>query len=165
MRSHRLMLAGLALAACMAPAAAHHGWGVYDTGTALYLEGTIVEVRWTNPHPQVVLELAARPPAADPAKVPVPPELEQFGFAAVLSRAVPPSRGGRFTLDLAPTGRLAAWGLDAAPRTGQRWIAVAYPSCTTPGVVRPAVVVLADGRAVRQQSVPLPAGCSAAPRG
>ncbi|TCU23791.1 hypothetical protein EV130_107146 [Rhizobium azibense] len=55
--------------------------------------------------------------------------------------------------------------MSAAPRRGDRLIAVAFPSCSDPNAVRPAVIVIANGSAVRQQSVALPAGCSSTPRG
>lgn len=107
----------------------------------------------------------ATPPQADPANVPVPPDLESLGFRDVLAKAQAPKHGGRYTLDLAAIGRLANWGIIAAPRRGDRIIAIAFPSCGEAGSVRPAVIVLANGGAVRQQSVALPAGCSGAPRG
>ncbi|WP_423827817.1 DUF6152 family protein [Sinorhizobium meliloti] len=37
---------------------AHHGWGGYDTGRPLYLEGTVTQVDWRNPHPELVIEIA-----------------------------------------------------------------------------------------------------------
>jgi hypothetical protein len=165
MKIRLLLLGGLTALGFVASAHAHHGWGAYDTSRPLYLDGTVAEVRWRNPHPEVVIEVATNPPRANPANVPVPSEMEGFGFRDVLAKAQAPERGGRYTLDLAPIGRLASWGMSAPPRRGDRMIAVVFPSCSQPGSMRPAVVVLANGTAVRQQSVPLPAGCSGAPRG
>jgi hypothetical protein len=159
-----ILAAGVLAALLVAVTAqAHHGWGGYDTGKPLYLEGIVAEVRWRNPHPEVVIEVAATPPAKK--DVAVPQELAALGFGEVAAKAAPPAQGGRYTLDLAPIGRLAAWGMASAPTTGQPMTAIAFPSCTEAGTVRPALIVLADGTAVRQQSVALPAGCSGAPRG
>jgi hypothetical protein len=163
---HRGALAGLCLLALltMPLAQAHHGWGAYDTDRPLYLEGTVTRVEWRNPHPEIILEVASPAPATDPSKVPVPSELEQLGFREVLARAQP-AAPGRYTMDLAPIGRLQEWGMSAPPRQGERLIAIAFPSCSEPGTVRPVVVVLPSGTSVRQQSVRLPKGCSGAPRG
>jgi len=51
-------LSGLALAAAFAPtpAAAHHGWGSYDSSTVLTIEAPIVEVSYAYPHCGIVLE-------------------------------------------------------------------------------------------------------------
>lgn len=165
MNLRNVLLGGLAVVAVTANAEAHHGWGAYDTSQPLYLEGTVVQVSWRNPHPEIVIEVSSTPPGADPSNVPVPREMEALGFRDVLAKAKAPARGGRYTLDLAPIGRSASWGMSAAPARGERLIVVAFPSCSEPGSVRPAVVVLPGGKAVRQQSVALPAGCSGAPRG
>lgn len=53
-----LLAAGLALA----PAAfAHHGWGSYDAGTVLTIEGPIVEATYAYPHTAIVLEHEGKP--------------------------------------------------------------------------------------------------------
>jgi hypothetical protein len=159
-------LAGLALLALltMPLAQAHHGWGAYGTDRPLYLEGTVARVEWRNPHPEIILEVASPAPAMDPSKVPVPSELERLRFREVLARTKP-AAPGRYTMDLAPIGRLQEWGMSAPPRQGERLIAVAFPACSEPGTVRPVVVVLPSGTSVRQQSVRLPKGCSGAARG
>jgi hypothetical protein len=55
-----LIRAGLLAAAATAaalPAAAHHGWGSYDSGKVVSLEGSLESVSFQNPH------VAARLPA------------------------------------------------------------------------------------------------------
>ncbi|APO76808.1 hypothetical protein AM571_CH04030 [Rhizobium etli 8C-3] len=89
---------------------AHHGWGAYDTDRPLYLEGTVAEIHWRNPHPEVVIEVPVTPPRANLVHVPVPPELEKLGIREVLAKARAPERGGRYTLDLA---RLDGWRVGA----------------------------------------------------
>jgi hypothetical protein len=159
-------LMGLAVSTLLSVplAQAHHGWGAYDTDRPLYLDGTVARVEWRNPHPEIILEVPSLAPATDPSKVPVPSELERLGFREVLARAQP-AAPGRYTMDLAPIGRLQEWGMSAPPRQGERLIAVAFPSCLEAGTVRPVVVVLPNGTSVRQQSVRLPKGCSGAARG
>jgi hypothetical protein len=157
---------GLALSSIVSPplAQAHHGWGAYDTDRPVYLEGSVVEVRWQNPHPQLILEVTSAAPKPDSGKIPIPVELDQLGFRQVLADAQAAALG-RYTLDLAPIGRLQNWGMSSPPKRGERIVAIAFPSCSDIGTVRPVLVVLANGRPVRQQSVPLPKGCSRDPRG
>jgi hypothetical protein len=38
-----------------APAAAHHGWGSYDSGTVLKFQSAIVEIKYENPHGEIVV--------------------------------------------------------------------------------------------------------------
>jgi hypothetical protein len=38
------------------PAAAHHGWGSYDSGKTVTVEATILDVKYENPHVEIVLE-------------------------------------------------------------------------------------------------------------
>lgn len=51
-------LIGLILAP--AGAAAHHGWGSYDAGKALTLEGKIIESTYQNPHGTLRFESAGK---------------------------------------------------------------------------------------------------------
>jgi hypothetical protein len=39
------------------PAAAHHGWGTFDTRRAHYVAGIVTSVRWGNPHSVVALRV------------------------------------------------------------------------------------------------------------
>jgi len=157
-------------ALCFAPAVlatavlAHHGWGGYDTDKPVYVTGKIVEVRWRNPHPQIVI-VVTETPAARAQSMPVPPELTELGFGQVFRNAQPFTQTGRFELDLAPLGRLTEWGMHAAPKIGEQLNAIAFLSCTQGKTLRPSMIQLSDGRVVRQQSVALPPGCSGRPRG
>jgi hypothetical protein len=166
MMLRRGALVGLALSTLLTVplAQAHHGWGAYNTDRPLYLEGTVAQIQWRNPHPEIVLDVGSPGPAMDQTKVPVPAELERLGFREVLAKAQP-AAPGRYTMDLAPIGRLQDWGMSSPPQQGERLIAVAFPSCSEAGTVRPTVVVLPNGAPVRQQSVRLPKGCSGDPRG
>ena len=53
MRAFVFAAAGLALAA---PAAAHHGWGSYDSSKTITVQATILDVKYENPHVEIVLE-------------------------------------------------------------------------------------------------------------
>lgn len=147
------------------PAAAHHGWEEYDTTAAYYVSGTVSEVRWGNPHPEVTIELET--PVSVPAgwaELDIPPELEELDGREVLEATRP--YGGeaeRLTMDLAPIERLSAWGLDGEVSEGERIEAVGYLGRDDDAHIRPELVVLESGQVVRQRSVPLPAMPEAAP--
>lgn len=51
---------GLLAAALALPAAAHHGWSTYDSGTTLSLTGTVTEVSYTYPHGTIRLEVEGK---------------------------------------------------------------------------------------------------------
>ena len=144
------------------PTSAHHGWGFYNTDTPLLFNGRLVAVNYTNPHPEVTIEVVEGA-ELDPALLPIPDELAALGFASVAAKAKP-AAAGRWTLDLAPISRLNRWGMPREPRVGDLVQAVGFPSCEDRFVARPNLFVL-DGVGVRQQSVRLPAGCSGEPRG
>ncbi|WP_306307096.1 DUF6152 family protein [Hydrogenophaga palleronii] len=57
-------------------ALAHHGWSSFDQTRPIYLEGRASNVRWRNPHAELVLEL--------PDNLVLPPDLAQ--------RPLPPRR-------------------------------------------------------------------------
>ncbi len=158
------VLAVIAMLMASSLAFAHHGWGYYDTGRPLYLTGRVTAVTWRNPHPEIAIDVVAAELPGNWNALPVPAELAELGFAETLRNVALPDRAGAWTLDLAPINRLERWGMPREPRVGDLITAIAFPSCTEPGVARPALIVL-DGVGVRQQSVALPAGCSDSPRG
>lgn len=56
----RQILLAAALAALAGPAAAHHGWGSYDSQKLLKLEAALLEVKYENPHVEVVVEVQGK---------------------------------------------------------------------------------------------------------
>lgn len=54
----RAAISGLLLAFVVGPppAAAHHGWGSYDSSTVLTIEAPVVEASYAYPHCGIVLE-------------------------------------------------------------------------------------------------------------
>jgi Family of unknown function (DUF6152) len=92
-------------------ALAHHGWSSFDQTRPIYLEGKAVDVRWRNPHVELLLEL--------PETLRVPPDLAQRALPAqtagvdgpaLLAQAVVPTRRDRrWEIELAPLFRLGQW--------------------------------------------------------
>jgi hypothetical protein len=147
----RRAVLGLALAALLSvtPAEAHHGWSSYNTQLPLYLEGTVAEVRWQNPHPELVVVIDAPAPAIDPGRVTLPSDAGA-DLRDALARAQP-AAAGRYTLHLPPIPRLQRAGVSTPPTTGERFVAIAYASCAEPGTARAAYVGLANGTSAVQQ--------------
>lgn len=56
MRIPRLLLPALAGLLLALPAAAHHGWSSYDADKAMRFDAELIEVRYRNPHAEVVVE-------------------------------------------------------------------------------------------------------------
>ncbi|WP_382326600.1 DUF6152 family protein [Hydrogenophaga sp. UC242_50] len=93
-------------------ALAHHGWSSFDQDRPLYLEGRVVEVKWRNPHAELVLELpeALRLPA-DLGQRPLPAQTAGIDGPALLrqdrvAHAPRPALGDR-TGAAVPVGAMA----------------------------------------------------------
>ncbi len=52
----RIGVAAAFLLAALLPASAHHGWGSYDAGKMVTVEGKIVTSRYENPHVTLTVE-------------------------------------------------------------------------------------------------------------
>ncbi len=50
MKFQALGLAGIAVAMCAIPAAAHHSFAMFDASKRVTVAGTVKEFLWTNPH-------------------------------------------------------------------------------------------------------------------
>ena len=113
MQRRNLMQAGalLGLAGWGSGALAHHGWSSFDQDRPIYLEGKAVEVRWRNPHVELVLELPERLDLpADLARRPLPTQTAGIDGTALLAKTVLPSRRERrWEIELAPLFRLGQW--------------------------------------------------------
>jgi hypothetical protein len=151
-------VAALVLAlAPAAPASAHHGWEHYDTSAPFYAAGTVTRVRWGNPHPEVTLRVERTRVPDGWAGREIPSDLEDVGGRQVMraTRAYPGS-SRELTLILAPVERLSAWGMEGEVEEGDELEVVGYPDRDHDDELRPEMIVLEDGRTVRQRSVPLP---------
>ncbi|NML15691.1 DUF6152 family protein [Azohydromonas caseinilytica] len=113
----RLLLASGALA-LLRTARAHHGWSSFDQSRPIYIEGAAREVRWRNPHVELVLELPptlALPP--DLRQRPLPAQSANVDGTTLLANAKLPSRKDkRWTVELAPLTRMQAWNVPRIER-------------------------------------------------
>ena len=92
-------------------ALAHHGWSSFDQDRPIYLEGRVVDVKWRNPHAELVLELpeTLRLPAGL-AQRPLPAQTAGIDGPALLAKTVLPTRRDRrWEIELAPLFRLGQW--------------------------------------------------------
>ncbi|MFI7440337.1 hypothetical protein [Nonomuraea indica] len=155
-------IAGLALLGAL-----HHGWEDFRTERPLYVSGTVTEVRWGNPHPEVRLRVTS--PVRLPsglAERPIPAELEELGGRDVLRRTQAyDGQDDEVVLILAPVERLTAWGMADRVARGERLEAVGYLHREHAAEFRPELLVRQDGRAIRQRSVSLPQGALPASSG
>lgn len=90
---------------------AHHGWSSFDQNRPIYLEGRVVEVKWRNPHAELVLELPeSLNLPADLAKWTLPAQTAGVDGPALLAKTVlPKRRDRRWEIELAPLFRLGQW--------------------------------------------------------
>jgi hypothetical protein len=143
---------GLAISTLLAISAAkaHHGWSSYNTETPLYLEGTVAEVQWRNPHPELVVVVSSPAPPVDAAKITVGADTDGAEVKAALAKAQP-APPGRYTVHLPPIARLERAGVSAPPKQGERFVALAFLSCSEAGTARATYVRLANGTSAIQQ--------------
>ncbi|MGD9618111.1 MAG: DUF6152 family protein [Alphaproteobacteria bacterium] len=157
-----LALAGLLSVLPGVPGAeAHHGWSSYNTQAPLYLEGTVAEVHWRNPHPELVVVIEAPAQPVDPSRVTLPSDAGA-DLRDALSRATP-AAPGRYTVHLPPIPRLQRAGVTAPPQAGERFVAIAYASCSEAGTARAGFAGFANGSSAVQQ-VSSARGCDGAAR-
>lgn len=52
----RVLAGSLILPVLPGVAQAHHGWSSYDAGTVVKLEAPVLEVKYQNPHGEIILE-------------------------------------------------------------------------------------------------------------
>jgi hypothetical protein len=92
------------------PAWAHHGWSSFDQTRPIYLQGKAMDVKWRNPHAELVLERAAGPVPAGLAQRAVPAQVSPVDGAALLAKAQLPRRAdARWMVELAPLTRMGQW--------------------------------------------------------
>lgn len=145
-----------ALAGACGAARAHHGWSGFDEGAPLYLAGTVRAVRWTNPHAELVVDVApALALPADLARRVVPQQQSPLDVPRLLARAaLPRTTHGQWLCELAPLLRMEAWGI-VEPRPGAPVEVVGYAA---PGEARGSIlrveVLFVDGRAYGLRSSP-----------
>ena len=122
-RSFVYLISGALLAA---PVLAHHGWSSFDQDKPLFLSGTLTQVRWQNPHIEVMLR-------ADAVKLPdgiatrtVPAQQQSVDGAGILKKVqVPANAAGVWEVEFAPLSRMQAWGLSPL-KVGDRIEVIGY---------------------------------------
>lgn len=148
MQRRMFLNAGLA-AGCSAAAGAawaHHGWSSFDQNRPIYLEGKAVEVRWRNPHAELVLELPENLSLpANLASRALPAQSASVDGAALLSKAVVPTRRDRrWEIELAPLFRLGQWQMpEITPGTDLSLIGFTFKDEAGAALVRAEFVFLA----------------------
>lgn len=111
---HRRLFIATPLAFTAPPLWAHHGWSSFDQSRPLYLEGTVAQVAWRNPHVELKLDLPAdgvKLPA-DLATRSLPAQAAPVDGLALLKAAQLPTRKDRrWDIELAPLSRVQSWGV------------------------------------------------------
>lgn len=135
---------------------AHHGWSSFDQNRPIYLEGRAVEVKWRNPHAELVLELPeklAQP--ADLAQRALPAQSAGVDGPALLAKTVLPTRRDRrWEIELAPLFRLGQWQMPEI-RNGAALSMVGFTFKDEQGAaVLRAEYVFLDGKAYGLRSGP-----------
>ena len=111
MKRRELLLAALAVPLA---AQAHHGWSSFDQDRPVYLEGRAAQVKWRNPHVELMLEVPAdlKLPA-DLAQRSLPAQTAPVDGKALMARATLPRRKDRrWEIELAPLTRMEAWKVE-----------------------------------------------------
>jgi hypothetical protein len=128
-RARRKVIAGLGALALPAftPAWAHHGWSSFDQDQPIYLEGIARQVRWRNPHAELILEVdpSLKLPA-DFAQRAMPSQSAPVDAARLLATTRLPARSAaRWEIELAPLFRMSQWQVPEI-RDGERVAAVGF---------------------------------------
>jgi hypothetical protein len=89
---------------------AHRGWSSFDQERPLYLQGRASEVKWRNPHAELVLERSSLALPTGLARRAVPPQVAPVDGRSLLARATLPQRtDARWMVELAPITRMEQW--------------------------------------------------------
>jgi Family of unknown function (DUF6152) len=123
----RYVLHFLAGALLAAPVLAHHGWSSFDQDKPLYLSGTLTQVRWQNPHTEVMLRADAVKLPEDMATRKMPAQQQSVDGAGILKKVQVPANGaGVWEVEFAPLSRMQAWGLAQPLKVGDRVEVIGY---------------------------------------
>ncbi|MGI5423721.1 DUF6152 family protein [Streptomyces sp. CA-179760] len=138
-------------------ASAHHGWAEFDTTRAYYLSGELTNVRWGSPHVEVTMRVEKTAVPEGWAGRDLPADVEEMGTRDTM-KATRPYDGGlkELNLVLAPPETLRDWGLDRRLETGESIEAVGFLNREHDDELRPELIYLEDGQAVRQRLLSLP---------
>ncbi len=105
---------------------AHHGWSSFDETQPLYIAGTVKNVKWQNPHAEIVITVGSDATLpADLAKRSTPAQSASVNGAKIMAAAIVPKKRGDWTIELSPMTRIDAWKVPT-PKVGDTVAAVAY---------------------------------------
>lgn len=140
-----------------APAAAHHGWGSFNSRHAYYVTRTVTQVRWGNPHSEVTLRVDKADLPANWAKRELPSGADERSGELTMASARP-YHGNHQELHLVLAGPswMERWGLNRKLEIGERIEAVGYLNSTGGDDLRPVMFWLANGQGVWQQLTAFP---------
>ena len=111
---------------------AHHGWSSFDQERPLYLHGRASEVKWRNPHAELILERSGLALPSDLAQRAVPAQVAAVDGRSLLARATLPQRpDARWMVELAAFTRTGQWAV-AAIRNGAGTVTLLYPNSHRP---------------------------------
>ncbi len=148
--------AAMGLGAWTGTALAHHGWSSFDQDRPIYLEGRAAEVKWRNPHVELVLEVPEnlRLPA-DLAQRALPAQTAGIDGPALLAKTVLPTRRDRrWEIELAPLFRLGQWQMPEI-RNGATLSTVGFTFKEEKGAaILRAEYIFLDGKAYGLRSSP-----------
>lgn len=152
-RSFVYLISGALLAA---PVLAHHGWSSFDQDKPLFLSGTLTQVRWQNPHTEVMLR-------ADAVKLPegiatrtVPAQQQSVDGAGILKKVqVPANAAGVWEIEFAPLSRMQAWGLSQPLKVGDRIEVIGYGLADNNKRLLRAEYLFVNGKAYAFRSSPV----------
>ena len=139
-----------------APVLAHHGWSSFDQDKPLYLSGTLTQVRWQNPHTEVVLRVDATKLPEGIALRTVPTQQQSVDSAGILKKVqVPANAAGVWEVEFAPLSRMQAWGLSQPPKVGDRVEVIGYGLADENKRVLRAEYLFINGKAYAFRSSPV----------
>lgn len=152
-RNFVYLISGALLAA---PVLAHHGWSSFDQDKPLFLSGTLTQVRWQNPHTEVMLR-------ADAVKLPegiatrtVPAQQQSVDGAGILKKVqVPANAAGVWEIEFAPLSRMQAWGLSQPLKVGDRIEVIGYGLADNNKRLLRAEYLFVNGKAYAFRSSPV----------
>lgn len=124
----RKILPALAASAALVAtlALAHHGWSSFDQTKPIYLEGVVKQVKWQNPHAEVMLEVNGAAAPAALSRFAVPKQSADVDAVTVLGTAKAPTRKDKvWEIEFAPITRMEAWKV-TAPKVGDKISVVGY---------------------------------------
>lgn len=138
----------------VAPALAHHGWSSFDQDQPLYLEGRVKSVNWSNPHVELVLEVAGSLKLpADLAARKVPAQVQAVDGAAVLKKTQATGSAGDWQIEFAPLSRMERWQVKPL-KVGDRIEVIGYTGVPGKPKLMRVEFLFVDGKAYGLRSNP-----------